>query len=88
MAGVEPACLAAADFKSAVSTYSTTRTEYTTKLYNKILLTTSSNYYYINTWCLRPESNRYTLRRGILSPLRLPISPLRHILQTKKKHSS
>ncbi len=29
--------------------------------------------------CRRPESNRYVPReRGILSPLRLPIPPLRH----------
>src|SRR5690606_28069816 len=27
-------------------------------------------------WCPRPESNRHALRRGILSPLRLPIPPL------------
>ena len=27
------------------------------------------------TWCPGPDSNRHTLRRGILSPLRLPISP-------------
>ncbi len=27
------------------------------------------------SWCPRPESNRHALRRGILSPLRLPISP-------------
>jgi hypothetical protein len=27
------------------------------------------------TWCPEPESNRYALRRGILSPLCLPISP-------------
>ena len=27
------------------------------------------------TWCPGPESNRHALRRGILSPLRLPISP-------------
>src|SRR5690606_4974358 len=26
-------------------------------------------------WCTHPESNRDALRRGILSPLRLPISP-------------
>ena len=26
-------------------------------------------------WCPGPESNRHALRRGILSPLRLPISP-------------
>jgi cysteine synthase B len=26
-------------------------------------------------WCPGPDSNRHTLRRGILSPLRLPISP-------------
>lgn len=28
-----------------------------------------------NLWCPGPESNRHALRRGILSPLRLPISP-------------
>ena len=27
------------------------------------------------SWCPGPESNRHALRRGILSPLRLPISP-------------
>jgi hypothetical protein len=27
------------------------------------------------SWCTQPESNRHALRRGILSPLRLPISP-------------
>src|SRR3954452_369459 len=27
-------------------------------------------------WCPRPESNRHALRPGILSPMRLPISPL------------
>src|SRR5690606_36093038 len=27
-------------------------------------------------WCPRPDSNRHALRRGILSPLRLPIPPL------------
>lgn len=27
-------------------------------------------------WCPRPDSNRHALRRGILNPLRLPISPL------------
>ena len=26
-------------------------------------------------WCPGPESNRHALRRGILSPVRLPISP-------------
>ena len=26
-------------------------------------------------WCPGPDSNRHTFRRGILSPLRLPISP-------------
>ena len=31
----------------------------------------ASNY----AWCPGPESNRHALRRGILSPLRLPISP-------------
>ena len=35
----------------------------------------------VDKWCRRPESNRYGLwRDGILSPLRLPIPPLR---QTK-----
>ncbi len=29
-------------------------------------------------WCPGPESNRHALRRGILSPLRLPISPPGH----------
>ena len=29
-------------------------------------------------WCPGPESNRYGLRRGILSPLCLPISPPGH----------
>src|SRR5690606_3235478 len=29
-------------------------------------------------WCPRPESNRYALRRGILSPLCLPVPPLGH----------
>ncbi len=29
-------------------------------------------------WCPEPESNRYGLRRGILSPLCLPISPSGH----------
>src|SRR5690606_37484393 len=27
-------------------------------------------------WCPRPDSNRYALRRGILSPLCLPVPPL------------
>lgn len=31
-----------------------------------------------SAWCPRPESNRYSLRRGILSPLCLPISPQGH----------
>lgn len=31
-----------------------------------------------NVWCPGPESNRHALRRGILSPLRLPISPPGH----------
>jgi hypothetical protein len=34
-------------------------------------------------WCPGPDSNRHALRRGILSPLRLPVSPpglvLRHV---------
>ena len=31
-------------------------------------------------WCLGPESNRYSHEdRGILSPLRLPIPPPRHL---------
>src|SRR3982750_2851674 len=29
-------------------------------------------------WCPGPESNRHTFRWGILSPLRLPISPPGH----------
>jgi hypothetical protein len=29
----------------------------------------------LHSWCPGPESNRHALRRGILSPLRLPISP-------------
>lgn len=29
-------------------------------------------------WCPGPESNRHASRRGILSPLRLPISPPGH----------
>lgn len=28
-----------------------------------------------NFWCPGPDSNRHALRRGILSPLRLPVSP-------------
>ena len=28
-----------------------------------------------NSWCPGPDSNRHALRRGILSPLRLPVSP-------------
>src|SRR5690606_8402260 len=32
----------------------------------------------ISRWCPGPESNRHALRRGILSPLRLPISPPGH----------
>ena len=32
----------------------------------------------MNRWCPGPESNRHALRRGILSPLRLPISPPGH----------
>ena len=32
-------------------------------------------------WCPGPESNRHALRRGILSPLRLPISPPGHFLR-------
>lgn len=28
-------------------------------------------------WCREPESNRHALRRGILSPVRLPIPPSR-----------
>jgi hypothetical protein len=31
-----------------------------------------------NRWCPGPESNRHASRRGILSPLRLPISPPGH----------
>ncbi len=32
-------------------------------------------------WCLGPESNRYSHEdRGILSPLRLPVPPPRHLL--------
>jgi hypothetical protein len=31
--------------------------------------------YEMYLWCPEPESNRYGLRRGILSPLCLPISP-------------
>ena len=34
---------------------------------------------YSSTWCLRPDLNRHGLfARRILSPVRLPISPLRH----------
>ena len=33
----------------------------------------------VNLWCRRSESNRHDRKdRGILSPLRLPVSPLRH----------
>ena len=33
-------------------------------------------------WCRRSESNRHFRKeRGILSPLRLPVSPLRHVRQ-------
>ncbi len=28
-------------------------------------------------WCREPESNRHALRRGILSPVRLPVPPSR-----------
>ena len=31
--------------------------------------------FYQEFWCPGPASNRHALRRGILSPLRLPISP-------------
>jgi hypothetical protein len=37
-------------------------------------------YFVCNEWCLGPESNRHALRRRILSPLRLPISPPRQVL--------
>jgi hypothetical protein len=37
-------------------------------------------FYYQLFWCLGPESNRHSFRRGILSPLCLPISPPRHNL--------
>ena len=30
---------------------------------------------FLNSWCPRSDSNRHALRRGILNPLRLPISP-------------
>jgi hypothetical protein len=36
-------------------------------------------------WCPGPESNRHALRRGILSPLRLPVSPPGQSLN--KKHN-
>ena len=40
-----------------------------------------------NKWCRRSESNRHGLAaRGILSPVRLPVSPLRHRHQYKKNH--
>ncbi len=32
----------------------------------------------VKWWCPGPESNRHASRRGILSPLRLPISPPGH----------
>lgn len=38
-------------------------------------------------WCPGPESNRHALRRGILSPLRLPISPPGQILQRADRTS-
>ncbi len=34
--------------------------------------------YKMSFWYPRPDSNRHTLRRGILNPLRLPIPPLGH----------
>lgn len=36
-------------------------------------------------WCPGPESNRHALRRGILSPLRLPISPPGQVLQRTRQ---
>lgn len=33
--------------------------------------------YCIFYWCREPESNRHALRRGILSPVRLPVPPSR-----------
>jgi hypothetical protein len=39
-------------------------------------------------WCRRSESNRHELAaRGILSPVRLPVSPLRHGNKYKKNDS-
>ncbi len=43
---------------------------------------------YWSEWCRRSESNRHELAaRGILSPVRLPVSPLRHENNYKKKDS-
>jgi hypothetical protein len=33
--------------------------------------------YCMYDWCREPESNRHALRRGILSPVRLPVPPSR-----------
>ena len=41
----------------------------------------------LKIWCRRSESNRHELAaRGILSPVRLPVSPLRHDYQYKEKY--
>ena len=40
----------------------------------------------VDKWCRRPESNRYGLwrDRGILSPLRLPVPPLRQVIKWRR----
>ena len=43
-----------------------------------------SGFSHRNLWCPGPESNRHALRRGILSPLRLPISPPGHAVFLNK----
>jgi aromatic amino acid transport protein AroP len=35
----------------------------------------------VSDWCPGPDSNRHALRRGILSPLRLPVSPPGQVLR-------
>ncbi len=39
-------------------------------------------------WCPGPESNRHTFRWGILSPLRLPISPPGHIRKEAQNYGT
>ncbi len=43
---------------------------------NKTPAPIRGNFSMISDWYPRPDSNRQTLRRGILNPLRLPIPPL------------